>query len=163
MCFLYIFLKICVLKWDWVEIQMLFSIWQLLSYMGLLSKVAWGSCFCLLPFILSTVMHPLAVFLLLQQELHSVVQFLNDLISSVFPFFLYSLLSPVGLLHHHLLFLSYSAGPIQAFGSFLASFIVGKMCFLASLCWLKLFRPLLPWVFDFIVLETSTERKKYLR
>lgn len=49
---------------------------------------SWGSCFCLLACIPVPNVHPLGVFLLLQQELRSVVQFLNDLISSTFPFFL---------------------------------------------------------------------------
>ena len=70
-----------------------------LSYLG-------GSCFCLLAYILVMIMHPLAVFLLLQQELRSVVQFLNDLISSTFSIFsLEFFQSTVGLLPHYSLFL----------------------------------------------------------
>lgn len=103
----------------------------------------------------------MAVFLLLQQELHSVVQFLNDLISSSFSIFFFfffriflgyswtpsPLLSfPPWVLLNSLLMSSHSTlVPLwiaaHAFGDFLVLIIGGKKkisswCFCTRHCWL---------------------------
>lgn len=93
MCFLLqIFLSLCPqvrLAWD----QELFSIWCLLVCMGIIVLSYLGILFLPISIHSCSIIPPLAVFLLLQEELHSAVQFLNDPISNTSP--ILSLESPV--------------------------------------------------------------------
>lgn len=87
-----------------LHVSYIFKIWvKLCAVFHLISTIVAGTVsylgilFCLLACILVIIMHPMAVFLLLQQELHSVVQFLNDLISSSFSIFFFRILSSLQL------------------------------------------------------------------
>lgn len=161
-CFLCIFYK-CTL------IQVLFSTWHLLACMGLIAQsYLGGSCFCVLAYILVIIMHPLAVFLLLQQELHSVVQFLNDLISSIFSIFslefsVYSW-TPSPLLFSSLSFTQHSANEFTFHSCHSMDCCPGiwrlpclnywgktisSCSFLATLCWLWVSSSYLSCVFVF--------------